>query len=655
MLYQHLVTYSDKLLMAVRVVLIAMTLLLVVVETSVIVLSAPQNQWSKNSTSKRRVIPDAIASKAGSQIRWENDIDVAFKKSIASGKPVFWYVPRLHDTFMDRVKTLDVYMKAGPFSWPRIIEPINRSFIPLASVPDRDTGTRFGLQKYRFVEPGFLVVATGATPSATEVIHRTDRLTTLHIPWLTRMIARIADGVNKKKGLESSTLQAATSPKWLQQIRREFWDRDYSKVVRLCQEHKDVPGPASAERDLRFAMATFRLGEHQVASSLFARVAAGYPGHPLGQKAAAEAQGIGPFVRGFEIHSSIPDSATKVTASSGVDPARPIYSSAEIRRRCVDYLLSMQDKSGGVFDSDYDFGGADSLPNVHVAVTAIVGLALLEQLPYQTDPKRKAAVLSAVTRAARFTAKDSNLSFADRDEIFWALAYRLELWSAIKRSDQISIAVAESGPVVERCLNYLAKIQSRSGSWFHEYANPFVTATGVMSLHRASSVFDVSANPLAASALTNAVSSLHRQRHRSGTFPYQDNRADENEEPANVQAAAGRMPLCEAAVYVGGRSSVERLQAAIEVSFKHHQNLDSAYKYDNHTDNWAYGGFFFWFDMRGRKQAIELLPESEVKTSFEQQLQAIVISKSEIDGCYVDSHEIGRCYGTAMALMCLKQ
>ena len=25
----------------------------------------------------------------------------------------------------------------------------------------------------------------------------------------------------------------------------------------------------------------------------------------------------------------------------------------------------------------------------------------------------------------------------------------------------------------------------------------------------------------------------------------------------------------------------------------------------------------------------------------------------EIDGCFVDSHEIGRCYGTAMALLCL--
>ena len=640
--------------MAGHAALILMTLLLMTFGSSASVNAAWQNQWPKNSMEKRRVAPNTIASKAGSQIRWETDINVAFEKSTASGKPVFWYVPRLPNTFMDRVKSLDVYMKAGPFSWPQIIGPINRNFIPLAAVPDRDSQACFNLQKYRFVEPGFLVVKTGATRSAIQVLHRTDRLTTLHIPWLAKMITRIADSVDRGRGIDPGTLPVATPPAWLEQIRRGFWERNYSEVVRLCKEHRDSAGDAAVERDLRLAMATFRLGKQKTASSLFAKVAARYPDHPLGHKAAAEAQGIGPFVRGFEIHAAIPDSAMAVSASSGVDPARPIYGPAEIRRRCVDYLLSMQDQSGGVFDSDYDFGGADSLPNVHVAVTAIFGLALLEQLQYQKDPQRRARILSGLTRAARFTADDSNLVFTDRDEIFWALAYRLEFWTAIQTSGLTSISVRESRPVIERCLDDLVKIQSQSGSWFHEYTNPFVTATGVMSLNQASAVIDVSASPSAVSALTNAVGSLSRQRHRSGTFPYQDKRANQKPESPNVQAAAGRMPLCEAALFVRDKSSVERLQTAIEASFKHHGDLDAAYKYDNHTDHWAYGGFFFWFDMRGRKQAIELLPESKIRTRFEQQLEAIVISKSEIDGCYVDSHEIGRCYGTAMALMCLK-
>ena len=652
MLYQLSITNSDPSMRG-RVALIAMTLLIVTFGMRIPVSAAWQDPPAKNSTEQQRTTPNSIAVKAGSLIRWETDINVAFEKSLVTGKPVFWFVPRLPDTFMDRVKSLDVYMRAGPFSWPEIIEPINRIFIPLTAVPDRDSQARFNLRKYRFVEPGFLVVATGTTATDTRVIHRTDRLTTLHIPWLTRMIAGIVDDIEQSGTFESDKLEAEMPPTWLEQIRRGFWDRDYSEVVRLCNEHNDSVGAEAVERELRLAMATFRLGQHKSASSLFAKVAARYPDHPLGHKAAAEAQGIGPFVRGFEIHSAIPNAAMDVTASSGVDPLHPIYGAAEIRRRGVDYLLSMQDESGGVFDSDYDFGGADSLPNVHVAVTAIAGLALLEQLQYQTTPKRRAATLSAVTRAARFTAEDSNLAFSDRDEIFWALAYRLELWTAIKRSGQTSIDSEESGPFIERSLKDLVSIQSRSGSWFHEYANPFVTATGVMSLNSVRDVFDVS--PPSVAAFTHAENSLSRQRHRSGTFPYQDRSDDENPAPENVQAAAGRMPLCEAALYVGGRSSVERLEAAVAASFKHHSDLDAAYKYDNHTDHWAYGGFFFWFDMRGRKQAIDLLPESEMKTRFQQQLAKIVLSKSEIDGCFVDSHEIGRCYGTAMALMCLEK
>jgi len=217
------------------------------------------------------------------------------------------------------------------------------------------------------------------------------------------------------------------------------------------------------------------------------------------------------------------------------------------------------------------------------------------------------------------------------------------------------ILAGESGPIIQRCVDDLIRIQSPTGSWFHEYANPFVTATGAMSLNRVGNLVDVSARPRAVSALADAARSLSRVRHRSGTFPYQDETKGKTIPAANIQAAAGRMPLCEAALFVAGKSSAERLEMAINASFQHHQSLNAAYKYDNHTDHWEYGGFFFWFDMRGRKQAIDLLPDSRMKIRYQQQLAAIVISKTEIDGCFVDSHEIGRCYGTAMALMCLEK
>jgi hypothetical protein len=57
--------------------------------------------------------------------------------------------------------------------------------------------------------------------------------------------------------------------------------------------------------------------------------------------------------------------------------------------------------------------------------------------------------------------------------------------------------------------------------------------------------------------------------------------------------------------------------------------------------------------MRGRSEAISNLVNGELKSSLQQQQKRIILAMPEIDGCFVDSHEIGRCYGTAMALLCL--
>ena len=43
----------------------------------------------------------------------------------------------------------------------------------------------------------------------------------------------------------------------------------------------------------------------------------------------------------------------------------------------------------------------------------------------------------------------------------------------------------------------------------------------------------------------------------------------------------------------------------------------------------------------------------ELKSWCQAKQKGIIMAMPEIDGCFVDSHEIGRCYGTAMALLCL--
>ena len=503
---------------------------------------------------------------------------------------------------MDRVASIDMYMRAGPFSDVAIIKLLNEHFVPLNAVPKPPEQQKFELLPYRFVEPGFLVIAPDET-----VVQRTDRMTTLHMEWLRRIIANAVQ-------VPMSELVDAETPL-------------------LTQMQK--------------AQTLFRTGDHAAAERLFRKLAAENPDHPLGHKAAAEGQGIGPFVRGFEVDCSLPDAVFKMTDSSAVTNSN-VYSSEDLWQRGTDYLLSMQDISGGFFDSDYDFGGADSLPNVHVAVTAICGMAMLERWQFETDPKKKQRLADAVMRAANFVADDAHINLHDQDERFWALAYRLEFWGKLSIQGQ-GISRWDDRlplPVVKRCIRALESIQLKNGTWAHEYSNPFVTATGVLALKGALSLRDPDSR-----AFERGVAALSRLRFGNGVFPYDSQSADKVAQP--LESAAGRMPLCEVALFAGGESLIENVQAAIETSFRFQRDMEAAYKYDDHTNHYAYGGFFFWYDMRGRRQAIDMLPYSDFRTAAIKQLRAIVLSKPEIDGCFVGSHELGRCYGTAMALLTL--
>ena len=135
-------------------------------------------EQEKNSTKKIRVIPNEAASRIGSSVNWEDSIDEAFKKAKATGKPIFWYVPTLPDSFMDRTKEIDRYMLAGPFSWPNLISAINKNFVPVRALPTKKEQKQFQLVTYKFVEPGFLIVDPNG-----DVRAKVDRITTFSVSY----------------------------------------------------------------------------------------------------------------------------------------------------------------------------------------------------------------------------------------------------------------------------------------------------------------------------------------------------------------------------------------------------------------------------------------------------------------------------------------
>ena len=119
-----------------------------------------------NSTKKIRVRANSTSQKIGSAVNWQADFNTAIAQSKQTGKPVFWYIPTLPDTFMDRKAEIHRYMLAGPFSWPAIIKTLNENAICLKAPPTKQQQQRFGLSTYNFVEPGFVILSPGGTKNS---------------------------------------------------------------------------------------------------------------------------------------------------------------------------------------------------------------------------------------------------------------------------------------------------------------------------------------------------------------------------------------------------------------------------------------------------------------------------------------------------------
>lgn len=590
---------------------------------------------SRNSTQKIRTKPNEMSLKAGTAIEWESDFDTAMAKARSLGRPMFWYVPTVPGTFMDRKAEIDRYMLAGPFSWPAIITMLNERTVPFRGMPTKAQVEKFGLTNYDFIEPGFLIL----TPDE-NLKMVADRLTTLHPQWLFSQIAPVV-GETRTWSQAGTERNRKAIDGWWEYLEMTNWILNDEQL----NEQRD---PLCAETGLLSGMAAFRMGKRQIANEIWEITCKMFPNDPLAWKAANEAQGIGPFVRGFEVFGELPrqmpqerQGVLRITST-----ALPgTYAPQELWRRSVDFLLHQQDASGGFFDSDYDFGGTDSLPNVHVAVTALVGMALLEAEQREKNSERKRKALLAAERAAKFVADDSKLNFDDRDEIIWAQAYRVRFLAKAKGRLKLK-SLPEH---LQRATGQLEQLQLENGSWFHEYPNAFATGTALTALFAAQQA----GATVNTESVERGLERLAKQRFASGAYPYAVRRQNESDEGGNLQASAGRIPVCELPRHQWGKITDADLASGIATGLEFHELLAKALKYDDHTSTLAYGGFFFWYDMQARSEAISRISDPEQRSRFAAQQREIILRLPEIDGAFVDSHELGRCYGTAMALLSL--
>ncbi|MCA8949459.1 MAG: hypothetical protein KDE27_08140, partial [Planctomycetes bacterium] len=429
---------------------------------------------AQNSTRKERRAPSVLAARAGSAVAWQSSVEAALTAAKAAHKRVFWYVPTVARSPMDRQPEIDRYLRGGPLSWPSTLTLLANHFVCTDEVPAGALQERFGLVRQKFIEPGYLVLdAEGA------VQLRVDQLTTLHPEWfeapLRRLVGAPAEGFPGAPAL------------------REAWQAyrtgDVAAVGRFVATvlQAEPSSATAAEAWWLRGASLFRSGEPSAARAAWRELAARLPDEPLAWKAQLEIEGHGPFVHGFEDYLELP---AAVLTQDPVDGTRApgVYDEAELWQRSVRFLLAMDDGTGMVRDSIYDFGGTDGLPNVWAATTCLVGMALLaadarvarKHLELGKDERRLGRMLQRIRDKV---VNESWLALSDRDEIVWARAYAVRFLAAWAR--RYPRERDEVLPELRGGVGALLALQPETGVWFHEYGTPFATATALQALHEA--------------------------------------------------------------------------------------------------------------------------------------------------------------------------
>ncbi len=591
---------------------------------------------------------DDLSRKCGSEIEWMTDEGDAAAAAQKKGCPILWYVFTVANSPMDRKDVVDDYMKCGPWMMRDVVDLVKRRFVALRKGGSGDLAKKCGVARLEFVEPGIVFLTPDLKP-----IHRIDRLSTFQEDWLVDLLRAVLKKAGRAEPSFEQQLKEAKSPIDRARLHRRMrkpddaWkeldgagDSAEANIERgwLALRQGDAGKAVEhlklvdrAEAQYLQGAALFMLNKDDEGMDLWRKCATDAMS-PWAWKAAAELSGRGPFYRCFEEMAWVPDATELATSSTRPRTAKEIEL---VTKRSVALLLRTQRANGSWNDSNYEFGGKDSLPNVYMAGTALAVAALHAWRDIDAT-----GIDGAIDRAWGFMVDEKNMATNDEDEVIWGYAYRLTAFARLaadaKRKDDCVKKMNEIVGLIE-------KLQKRTGIWRHEYEAPFTTATVLHSLWEAKQAGATVADAM----MKKGADALASCRNKKGVISY--------EYPAQghvVEQSAGRMPICELALRLCGQSDEVRLRMAVEKSFELHGLLERVRKYDDHADQYQNGGFFFWYDMVGRTEAIRRLKGERPKLLEKQ--RDLALSITEIDGCFVDSHELGKTYGTAMGLLTLK-
>jgi len=558
---------------------------------------------------------------------------------------ILWYCPRVYGLHMYRAVLPDRYMKATAFTDSGVVDLITSKFVPLRMCCDVETGKALNLKPFDFVEPGFVILSPDG-----KILHKLDHFRTFNADWfraaLIAVLVRNAE-FNKPAGESVEDLirggddaQAYGRATVDQKARILRHAGRFDEVLRLdCSAtHRGVALlglkrfaearatlETATDPEALYHLAAVDLWTGKDPQARLRALVAKHPDSTWAWRAAAnlvraeDSLPQGPLTHHFEDFFYRPQeglpSSTRLPAAD-----------ADVAvRRALDFLLRAQREDGQWRDSRYAYWPDPKiLPNVWMAVTALSALALLEWRDLESER------IDAALQRADVCLRDEKLLSPDQHEEIYAQAFRLHYFAARKDLAMLN-----------RIAGRVAAMQDAQGFWEHEYPNPFVTGVVVHALDTARKAGAQVPGPVfrrASEALWSTRGSGGRQTYRLDGQP-----------PDNEKSSMSRTAICELALYECGKLDLKDVAAGVEAYWKYVDRLEAVRLCDYHSDGRLAGFFYFHAGFHTLEAARAL--DAPLREATGRRFRAKLLENPEWDGSFVDSHEIGKSYGTAMALL----
>jgi hypothetical protein len=644
---------------------------------------APAPLWKKCGVeiswmSDRRPLRDNV--QGGRLGKTDVDLEELFgevrDKAKESGRLILWYIPQVAGSHMYRGAILDHYMDVAIWTDEAIVELVKRRFVPLRAACAKELITETKVNRWRVVEPAIVILDANGNE-----LHAIQRIRTFNADFIAAALRSVleknspgappegASGDDLMKGgwFDAAAKKLADDPLKLAELRRSegkidealgFLDAaakkgaDASAVAtvrgrallsagRIKEAREALEKGASPEASYYLAHAERMLGHDDVANGIWAKLAESSAENRWGWRAAAnttihkDQKAYGPAAVGFE---DVLWSAAPAAGATTTRWERTPADLQDVAKRAVAWLLREQSAKGSWNDARYAYWPSPEIqPNVHMAVTGLACAALLEWR--EVDPARIGAALEA---GEKYLLDENNMARGKNEEPY-ADAYRL-LYLVRKHATLADAAAKKkSQEQMNAIVKKLAAIQDKSGNWAHEYPNPFCTAAVLQMLLLARKAgADVEEG-----VLSRGAEALKATRDDEGRQSYAAGGKGDN-----ASNSSGRNAMCEAVLLELKATERKSFEAAMDQFWSFLDRRENVRVCDFHSDG-ELAGFFFYNNFFHTTEAASLLEEKAREEALAK-AAAHLAKIPEIDGSFIDSHEMGKSYGTAMALLSLR-